>query len=63
MTITIRYLKKVAELLRGIEQDDKLMTVSTLTIRGRRRRNPTLLIVRVVLRGFMQEGEMDKERV
>jgi len=49
-------LKKTMKFLKGIEKSNKLMVISKLRIYAKRRRDPKLLIVRLVVKGFMEEA-------
>ena len=50
-------LKKTTKLLKEIEQNKKLMVISKLRISARRRREPKLLTVILLVKGFMEEVE------
>jgi hypothetical protein len=47
-------LNKIAAFLQEIEENKKSMIISNFKIRARRRRDPKLLIVTLVVKGFMK---------
>ena len=50
-------LKKTTKFLKGIEQNKKLMIISKFRISARRRRDPKLLTVTLLVKGFMENAE------
>jgi hypothetical protein len=50
-------LNKITKLLEDIEQNKKLMIISKFRISAKRRRDPKLLIVTLLIEGFMENAQ------